>query len=134
MASAADAVPPKGPNGSSRGWKNRLMRRGSNKAHKRNEMPKRIDQPKEEDGGAARSLAAKRSQRTKKGGLIRKLKTLNTSFRKERTVGLDASILAESDSSPSNPQSPFSTDSFVTAEVRISLFHTMFLKIPSSRI
>jgi hypothetical protein len=71
------------------------------------------------------SLSEARSQRTKKGasGFIRKLKTLNGSFRKDSDdyarQGIYPSVLQESESSPSNPQSPYSTESFVSVEVRI---------------
>jgi hypothetical protein len=112
---------PKGGELPPRGWKNRFMRRGQSKEPKNRRQEDDI--PTEEDNGMKRSLSAKRSQRTKKGGvLIRKLKTLNNSFRKG---GIDVnteqpypSVLNDSHSSPSNPQSPFSTDSFVTVEVR----------------
>ena len=68
----------------------------------------------ETDDVAARSLSAKRNQRAaakpeKKGrSIIRKL-NIKTS------VGKDVKA---SDPSPSNPQSPYSNDSYVTVEVR----------------
>jgi hypothetical protein len=120
MATVATA--PKDPN--SRGWKNRFMRgRGNSKERRSKQNNPHPDDgaPKEDDKGMARSLSAKRNQRMRKGsGIIRKLKTINNSFHKERIIdtGFPSVIRDESDSSPSNPQSPFSTDSFVTVEVR----------------
>ena len=64
------------------------------------------------------------SQRSKQGGggLIRKFKSLNGSFRKDSGEMMREnefpSVLEESESSPSNPQSPNSTESFVSVEVR----------------
>jgi hypothetical protein len=124
---------PKGGELPPRGWKNRFMRRGQSKEPK-NRRQAEDDSitipPTEEDHGMTRSLSAKRAQKTKKGGvLIRKLKTLNNSFRKggsDVNVNVNTeqqpyhtSVLnGDSHSSPSNPQSPFSEDSFVTVEVR----------------
>ena len=132
-------LPPRG------GWKNRFMGRGKSKERRRNST----GAPKESKANEmTRSLSAKRNQRANKkgGGIIRKLKG---SFRKERTLNVNteepfASVLNnDSDTSPSNPQSPFSTDSFVTVEVRkilmldlvayhlqcrsFSLFHLFFI-------
>ncbi len=91
-------------------WKNRL---GFGRKSKANLVLNAA--PEEPDSGEARSLMAKRAQRLaakpdkKKGGnMIRKLQ-IKTSFRKESR---DAS-----DTSPSNPQSPYSNDSFLTVEV-----------------
>jgi hypothetical protein len=122
------------PRGSGK-WKNRFgLLRGSKDKQQQQQQP-----PEENDRGEARSLSAKRNQQRRAtrnnnshkssntnnggggGGLIRKLKTLNNSFRKEprpiRNINVTVNVEASSDSSPSNPQSPFSTDSFVTVEV-----------------
>lgn len=92
-------------------WKNRL---GFGRKSKAN-LVLTAPAPEEPDSGEARSLMAKRAQRLaakpekKKGGnMIRKLQ-IKTSFRKESR---DAS-----DTSPSNPQSPYSNDSVLTIEV-----------------
>lgn len=121
----ATALPPKasGAPTTRGGWKNRFKRRGSSSKQL---LALSQQPPTEDDNGAARSLSAKRSQRMKKGGgLIRKIKT---SFTKDKNAatggsigGFDSSSFRrdESDASPiSNPQSPFSTESFVTVEVR----------------
>lgn len=113
MATTATAAPKSGDLPPRAGWKNRFMKRGSKGGAQ--------DGPKEADNGLTRSLSAKRNQKKKGSGLIRKLGF--NSFRKERPEALNTefpSVMNDaSDSSPgSNPQSPFSTDSYVSIEVR----------------
>lgn len=77
--------------------------------------------PEESDNGEARSLSAKRNQRLngktekqKSGSMIRKLNVRTSKNVESRDA---------QESSPSNPQSPFSDDSFVTVEVSQPKLH-----------
>lgn len=71
--------------------------------------------PEEPDNGEARSLQAKKNQRLqakpdkKRGGSMIRMLQIKTSFRKQESR--DAS-----ESSPSNPQSPYSNDSYITVD------------------
>ena len=127
-----------------RTWKNRFLRKGSGKdphrvasgadsgnttnwhSHYQAENANNVvaDRAQVMRSSFTNSGPEAQSQRSKKGGagFIRKLKTLNGSFRKDghefAREDRYPSVLQESESSPSNPQSPYSTESFVSVEVR----------------